>query len=449
MNEDKMISMLGSLDDDLIDQVINDLMEGVDCDLESINNKAQQKLTKHNRKAKLRQRLPYVAAVLLLFVSINTVYADEISQVFKKFFNKTPVYETMVDGKAYYLKDPLVLNKNLTVDSMMVAEGRIDMNLTANLDDAALDGIKILPKNAPGTEYTMGGIGQDDENKYCLSFMNAKEENYNIKPFQAFDLQVGGKTYKVDLDEAKSLEGSQKLAASDATANDIDLVTVGANSIEKNGKQAIQLIASFNDKDMKLMAFGKPNEMTAYNTFENRGKDGMISAGGPSRPEPIYATDQSGAKHQLTKPANAKVYPITTFETDASKDSQLTVKLPALMAIYQKLNVDHITVNIPQEGTKALNNTVDMVAQKAVIKSIKRLSPTSAELTFTLNTGAEKNVSISSFELEGPDIKKYSANFDGDTAVFTLEFAREAAAYDVDISWPSFVMNGNWTINLK
>jgi len=33
--------------------------------------------------------------------------------------------------------------------------------------------------------------------------------------------------------------------------------------------------------------------------------------------------------------------------------------------------------------------------------------------------------------------------------VVTIEFFKEADAYDIDISWPSFVMNGNWTINLK
>ncbi len=87
---------------------------------------------------------------------------------------------------------------------------------------------------------------------------NGKENNYDIKPFKAFDLLVGGKTYSVTLDEAKSLDGTQKVTASEATANKIDLVTVGANSIEKNGKQAVQLIASFKNKDMKLTAFGQP-----------------------------------------------------------------------------------------------------------------------------------------------------------------------------------------------
>lgn len=445
MNEDRMISMLSSLDDGLANKVIDHLMEGVDCDVESIKEKARQKLAMHNKKTKRRRRLSYAAAGLLLFVSINTVYADEISQALKRFFNQTPVYSTMVEGKAYYLKSPLILNKDLTIDSIIVAEGRIDMNLTAQ-DIAGLDKAKII---AAGTEYTPGGVGQDGDHQYVLSFCNGKEQNYNIKPFQTFDLQIGGKTYTIKLDEAKSLEGSQKLVASDATANKIDLVTVGANSVELNGKQAIQLIASFKNKDIKLDTFGKPSAPQSTMNFENLGKDVIVSSGKSARPEPIYATDQTGAKHQLTAPADAKIFPVTTFATDASKGSPLTVKLPALVATYQKLNLEHLTVNIPKEGKKAVNRKVDLVAQEAIVKSIKRLSPTSAELTFQLNTGADKNISISSFHLDGKDIKKYSAVFNGDTAIFTLEFAKEADAYHFDISWPTFVMNGNWTINLK
>jgi len=449
MNEDKMISMLGSLDDDLLDNVIDDLMKGVDCDVESINKKAQQKLAKHNRQAGLRKRLPYVAAVLLLFVSINTVYADEISQAFKKFFNKTPVYETMVDGKAYYLEKPKVADKDLTIDSFLVTEGRLEMSITSDLDPAAICKSRIVPKNAPDTAYFMGGYSEDGDDKYSLSFANEKERNYDIKPFQTFDLQVGGKTYTITLDEAKSLDASQKLASSDATANKIDQVTVGANRIQKNGQQAVQLIASFKEPEMKLSFFGKPKTDKASEKFENLGAKGMVSSGGSDRPDAIYAIDQTGVKHELTKPANPKAYPVTTFDTDAPKDSNLTVKLPALMAHYEKLKIAQITFSIPQQGEQALNQEVDLVAQKAVLKGVKRLSPTSAELTFALNTGADKNISISNFNLSSPDIKKYSAEFNGDRAVVTMEFFKEAPAYNIDFDWPYFVMNGNWTINLK
>ncbi len=450
MNEDKMIAILSNLDDDLIEKEIENLMDGVECDMESIDRKAHQALEKYNRKTKSRKFLPYAAAVCLCFICINTVYADEISQAVKSFFNKTPVYSTMVDGGAYYLKDRLVLDDNLAIDSIMVSEGRLDMEINSKLGIEVLDDIKITPKDVPDAkyaQYVMGGYSENGNNKYFFSFMNGKENNNNIKPFKAFDLLVGGKTYAVILDEAKSLDGTQKLSASEATSNNIDMVTVGANSIEKNGKQAVQLIASFKNKDMKLNRFGQPVDTTVKNVVENVG-NGIEATGTGSRTADIYATDKSGTKYKLEVPADAKAAPVTTFETSASKDSQLTINLPALLATYQK-PVGSLRINIPKDGETILNHDVDLIAQKAVAKSIKRLSPKSAELVFQLNTGAEKYVSIRSFQVHDKDMKKISSEFSGDTAVMTIEFDKAVDALDLEISWPSFVMNGNWTINMK
>ncbi len=139
--------------------------------MESINRKVQQRLEKHNRKTKIRQRLPYAAAVLACFIFINTVYADEISQAFKSFFNQTPVYSTMVDGKAYYLKDRLVLDDNLAIDSLMVSEGRLEMECTSKMNPDVLQEMKIVPKDAPDTQYVRGGYSEDGNNKYFFSFM--------------------------------------------------------------------------------------------------------------------------------------------------------------------------------------------------------------------------------------------------------------------------------------
>lgn len=442
MNEDKMISMLSNLDDDLIEKEIDNLMGEVECDVESIHRRAHQKLEKHNRKARRRRRLPYAAVVCLCLIGINAVYADEISHAVKSFFNKTPVYSTMVDGKAYYLESSLVLDDNLTIDSFMVSEGRLEMDFTSKFGADVLGAMQIIPKDAPEAQYVLGGYSERGNNRYSFSFINSNEKNYNIKPFQAFNLLVGGKTYSVTLDEAKSLDGSQKLTAGQA-ANEVDLVTVGANSIEKNGHQGVQLIALFKNKDMKLAAFGQPVPATVKTTFE---KLGTSSTG--FQTEEIYATDESGARHKLTVPADANTWPITTFETDTVPGSQLTVNLPALLATYEK-PADSVRIDIPKDGEIILNQDVDLVAQKAVVKSIKRLSPTSAELMFQLNTGADQYVSINSFSMFSKDIKKISAEFSGDQAIVTLEFDKDVDAFDLNISWPKFVVNGNWTINLK
>ena len=446
MNEDKMIAMLSNLDDDLIESEVDNLMDGVECDMESVKRKAQQKLKKHNRKAKFRQRLPYVAAVLACFVCINTAYADEISSAIKSFLHKTPVYSTMVDGAAYYLEDSLALDDDLVIDSLIVSEGRLDMEYTSKLSADILENMKIIPKDDPNTEYVMSGYSENG-NKYFFSFANGKEKNYNIKPFKAFDLVVGDKTYSVTLAQAKGLD-TENLFASEATSNNIDMVTVGANRIEKKGKQAVQLIASFTDEDMKLSAFGKPVNPTVKAIFEDLGEEGMNSSESSSEIADIYATDENGIKHKLQVPADANAYPVTMFEVDAPKDSKLMINVPALLATYEK-PVGSFSFSIPKDGKEILDHEVDLFAQKAVVNSVERLSPTSVELVFQLNTGAEKNVSISSFDVYGKDIKKISSEFSGDTAVMTVEFDKEVDKAELDISYPRFVMNGNWTINMK
>ncbi len=446
MSEDRISAMLRNLDDDLIEKEIDHLMDGAECDMESVKKKAYRKLEKYNKKTRFRKRLPYAAAICACFICINAVYADEISRAVKSFFNKTPVYSTMVDGSAYYLNAPLALDDSLVIDSFIVAGDRLEMRCTSKLGADVLEDMKIVPQDAGGTQYVMGGYGKDGDNRYMFSFINGKEKNYNIKPFKSFDLVVGGKTYLVHLDPAQSLDSTQKLAAGE-TAADIDLVTVGANSIEKNGKLGVQLIASFQDQNMKLRAFGRPVNATVQNTVENL-EQGLVSHGTPSQTETIYGTDQSGVRYKLEVPADAKARPVTTFETDAPQDSRLTINLPALLATYEK-SIAGLAISIPEDGEKIINSDIDMVAQKATVKSIKRLSPKSAELVFQLNTGDEEYVRISSFHVYSKDIKKISSEFSGDKAVMILEFDRDIDETELDISWPTFVINGNWTINMK
>ncbi|MFA7467962.1 MAG: hypothetical protein WCY82_06825, partial [Desulfotomaculaceae bacterium] len=174
----------------------------------------------------------------------------------------------------------------------------------------------------------------------------------------------------------------------------------------------------------------------------------LVSHGTGSQTEAIYGTDQAGVKHKLEVPADANVRPVATFETDAPKDSRLSVNLPALLATYEK-SIASLAISIPEDGEKIINRDIDMVAQKATVKSIKRLSPQSAELVFQLNTGDEKYVGISSFHVYSKDIKKISLEFSGDKAVMILEFDRDMDETELDISWPTFVINGNWTINTK
>ncbi len=448
MSEDKIILMLSLLDDDRAEKEIDKLMEGVDFDMESIKRKAVQKLDRHNKKTNPKRRLAYAAAVCACFVCLNVVYADEISETIKAFFNKTPVYSTMVDGKAYYLPESLKLDDKTTINSFIVASDRMEMKLTSDLSEEAICGIKVVPKNDSGIEYTSGGFSMDGDKRYLLLLMNEKEKYNKFQPTREYDLLLGGKTYTMALAEAKSLDGTQKLTASGPNSNKIDLVAVGANSIEKDGKRAVQLIASFKNQDMKLEAFGESTNKIFKYTVEDLGKDGVMAHGTALKVGDIYATDEKGKKYKLEKPQDANAMPITTFTTGASKDTSLTVNIPALQACYEK-KVDSFSINIPKNGEESLNREVDLFAQKAVVKSVTRLSPRSVKLVMQLNTGNQKFVKIRSFSIYSEGIKKFDSEFNGDTAIMTLEFNKDIDAADLDISRPYFEMNGNWTINLK
>ncbi|MEN6325523.1 MAG: hypothetical protein ABFD18_04845, partial [Syntrophomonas sp.] len=120
----------------------------------------------------------------------------------------------------------------------------------------------------------------------------------------------------------------------------------------------------------------------------------------------------------------------------------------ALQACYPK-KAGSFSINIPKNGAETLNREVDLIAQKAVVQSVERLSPTSAKLTFKLNTGNQEFVKINSFNVYNNDVKKLDSEFNGDTAIMTLEFNKQTDAADLEVSWPKFEMNGNWTINLK
>ncbi|AOT70637.1 hypothetical protein [Geosporobacter ferrireducens] len=447
MNEDKLIHLLNSLDDDLVEQEMDKLLDGVEIDMDSINKKAHQKLNRNNKKMKGRKRFAYAAVACLCLLSVTTIYANDISQAIKSFFNKTPIYSTIVDGEAYYLKERYALNDHITLESIMVSEGNLEMEITSNLDSKELKDINIIPKNNPDTVYFPGGYSEEQE-KYYFLFMNKTEENYNIKPFKDFKLIIAGNSYEISLEKAKSLDAGSGIYTSNAATNGLEGINIGAKIIEGNEKLNIQLIASFEDKNLRLAKYGKPTEARASGTFENLGKDGLVSSGSGLRTDDLYVFDGTGNEYRLETPKDSKGRPVTVFETNAPKDKKLTLKLPAIIAAYHE-TVGSFSLDIPDKGEVAVNKEIDFTIQKAIVKNIKRISPTSAEVEFQLNIGANEKIRIRSFSFYSPDIKKASTEFNGDKATMTLEFDEKLAATNLEISYPNFVINGNWIIDMQ
>ncbi|MEC1715372.1 hypothetical protein [Schinkia azotoformans] len=446
MNEKKIFELLNNLDDDLAEKEINKLLEGVEIDMASINKKAHQKLNDSNKKGKRRKMLPYIAVVSIGLLGVTSAYAGDISETIKSFFNKTPIYSTIVDGDAYYLKERYALNDKITIESIMVSEGNLEMEITSDIDLSKLDEINIIPQNDPTTVYYPGGYSGEGK-KFFFSFMNKTENNYNIKPFKDFKLVIGGDSYDASLEKAESLDLNSKIYTSSAGKSNIKGVNIGAKVIDENGKANIQIITSFEDKNLKLTSLGKPMESKVISTFEDLGKDGMIGSSTSSFCEPFYVFDETNAKYKLEIPENSKGRPVTTFETNAPIGKNLSLKVPALVASIEKKIVS-IPLSIPNEGEVEVNKGIDFTVQKAVVKNIKRLSATSAQIEFELNTGANKNIDIRSFDLDSPDIKKMSAEFNDSKAIMTLEFNKSIDEITIELSYPEFVMNGNWSINL-
>ncbi|RKD26010.1 hypothetical protein BEP19_03540 [Ammoniphilus oxalaticus] len=450
MEDRKMRALLNQLDDDLVIQEFDKLMEGVEIDMDSIHKKAHQKLRKHNRATKLkrRKRYSYVAAACLCLIGVTGVYASDISETIKSFMTKTSVYDTVVDGDAYYLKDKQVLNSDITVESVIVSNGNLEMTISTQADRAFEDlgEIEIIPQDGSNTIYYPGGYGGEKDNLF-LHFMNKTEGNYNIQPFQYFKLVIGENSYDLSLEKAKALDldGQIYTAKSDL----IDGVNLAASIADGKGKTNIQLVSSFADEHLQLIRFGQPIQTKVIEKFEDRGAEGTIGSSTGSSAEALYVVDgASNKQHKLEIPKNAKGRPVTNFETSALEGKDLTLTVPAIIATSNQ-KYEPLTLNIPTNGEVMLNKEIDFSEQKAVLKKMKRLSATSAELEFELNTGENKYIDLRSFNFYSPDIKKMSAEFNGNQATMTMEFHKEIEISEFQMSNPSFVMNGNWTIDLK
>lgn len=451
MNEDKIMQLLSNLDDDLVEKEIDKLLDGVEIDMESINKKAHNKLNNEinneHKKVRIRKKRFYILVACLIILSVTSLYAKDISKAVLSFFNKTPVYDTIVDGEAYYLKDNLKLDEHLTIESLMVSEGNLEMELISDLSLDEFGNIYIMSKDNPDVVYSVGGFSYED-NGYYFSFMNEKEENYHIVPFKDFTFVAAGKTYEVALDTAVSFDiESQIYTANEAQSSEIG-VNMGAKLFEKDGKLMVQIITSFEDERLQLAKIGKPQKADAYVEYENLGEKGTRSSSTGLIVDTLYVQDESGENYSLDIPKDAKGRPVTMFETNAPKGKELTLKVPSIVACYPE-EIEKLKVSIPKEGEVSINQEIDFGIQKAKVKSIKRLSPTSASIEFELNTALNDKIHLRSLSFYSTDIKKAETKFDANKAIMTLEFDEEIDAVNISVSYPDFVIDGDWMINMN
>ncbi|MFZ7102054.1 MAG: hypothetical protein ACOWWO_05240 [Peptococcaceae bacterium] len=447
MNENKLIELLNRLDDDLVEQEIDKLMAGIEIDTDSISSKAYQKLKNGKQKSKGRKRLPYAIAACLCVLSITAVvYASDISEAFKGLFNKRAVYSTIVDGDAYYLKEGYHLNENIKLESVLVSPGNLEIELVTDLSLEPKD-IKVKPRNDPDTVYAPGGYAQN-KGEYFFCTFSSLQEDERIKPFQDFQLVIAGDSYEVSLEAAKGLDFNNKIYTSQAAGKMTGVNIFGTKLIDEAGEVDIRLIAQFNDPDLELVRFGRPSVAKLVSTTQNLGEEGIISSSTAPITEELYLWDENNNKYKLEVPPDAKGRPVTLFHTDAPQGGKLILKVPAIMTSYRE-QIDSLALNIPEEGEVDLNKEIDFKLQKAVLKKIKRVSPTSAQLEFELNTAGENDIKIRSFDLYSQDMQEIAAEFAGNKGIIKLSFAESPDRTDFIISYPYFIMNGDWVINME
>lgn len=456
MNERDVMSILNSMDEDLLDAKIDELLaeKGEGVDMEGIKEKAMHKLNERESKKKRVGKRLMLGVAVAASLAFTTVYADEISSVLKSFFNKSAVYSTVVDGSAYYLAEEVELNDRLTLTHVSVSKDRLDMTIRANgkLEDGELDhlDISVVPRQNTEMVYKVGGLGSWGDNQYSFSFYNEKEKNYHIEPFDAFELTLGGEGYSIMLTEAEAVKVDEmSIGVSEAKEpEEVPSVAHMAGSIiEEDGKRRIRLIAGFEDADLKLSALGVSRSAEYKHSFENDG-EGVVSVGSGPLTNAIMAYDSAGKGYTLSVPEDASSYPITVFDIGTEAETPLTVKLPAIGAHYEK-EVASMTLAIPSEGETTSSQTLDFIIQQGVVKSVKRVSEDTAVVELDLNTGGDKSVCITDIGAYSRDVVKAETVVKGNTAVITMTIDPNLEEAAFRFSYPYFEIRGDWSIMLE
>lgn len=438
MTEKQIHALMQNLDNDLLDKELDDLMSGMEIDLDSITQKAFTKLKKERLKMKRKRIYPLVAASLIAFVGLSNVYAAEISDFVGSFFNQRAIYSTVVEGSAYYLESPLQLDKESKLENVIFTKDTLDMSLILPLTEDKLPEISIATAN--GTIYKPGGYGYDND-RLQLSFWNEAEQNYRFSPTKELKLMIGEKNYSIHLTEGEPVVGSGEIKPAEQT--NIAWVNVGYKKTDKG----VQILTSFTDKDLKLVNIGEPAQKTVTQTFKN--ENGIIMSGTSSMTNPLLGYDNEKNIYTYNQAKNNVGRPITQFESKATVNKEIELRIPSLLVGYEK-DFGNFDVAIPGlNEEKRIDREIDLKLQKIVLQSIKRTSATTAELKFALNTGNTAEVAVREVGLYSKDVHSGDSTWQDDVCTMRISFDEKLKNAEFNVSWPNFVVNGNWTLKIK
>jgi hypothetical protein len=438
MTEKQIQTLMQNLDNDLLAKELDDLTSGLEIDLDSITKKAFTKLNKRRLKMKRKRIYPLVAASLIAVIGISNAYAAEISDFVGSFFNQRAIYSTVVDGSAYYLESPLQLDKESKLENVIFTKDKLEMSLTLTLTEDKPPEISVATAN--GKIYKPGGYGYDN-NRLQLSFWNEAGHNYVFSPTKELKLTIGEKSYSIHLAEGAPVVGSGEIKPAEQT--DIGWINVGYKKID----QGVQILTSFTDKDLKLVGIGEPVQKTVTRMFKN--EKGIVTSGTSSMTKPLLGYDKDKNIYTYNRAKNAVGRPVTQFESQAPADKEIELKIPGLLVGYEK-DFGNFDVAIPGlNEEKRIDREIDLKLQKIILQSIKRTSATTAELKFALNTGDTAKVAVQEVSLYSKDVQSGDSVWQGDICTMRISFAEKLKNAEFNVSWPRFVVNGDWILRIK
>ncbi len=435
MNEKEIKELIQNLDNDLIEKELEDLMEDMDFDMESISQKAYDKLNKETMHVKKKKFVPVVAAALVAVMGLSTVYADEISAFMQSFLNKTVVYDTVVDGDAFYLDEPFQLKDGQVLDIMFTQDNLI-MTLDYTLVDDKLPELSV--QTPSGEKYLATGYAQTNRGLMLLFSSDYLEK---LKPKSEITLNIADQSYTITLKEGQPVADTGEMTEAQASVTNCDWVHIGCQQTE----QGVKILASFDVEGVKLHAIGQPEIKNAESHFKNEANGSIIGGGTSTMTLPLEAVGKDNKTYRFVKDEKAVGRPVTTFLSDAPDD--VTLYIPSLIVGLEE-TMDTINLTMPAVGEEtALNKEIDLGLQKMVLQTVKRTSETTAELTFALNTGEKSEVTIREGGIYSSDVINGESKWGDSICVTTLTFDKDLKSAALSISWPTFVINGNWEID--
>ena len=466
MNDKELQEFMQNLDLDLIEKELDPLWDGMDIDMEAITQKARDKFQKEHTRMKKRRIYPFIAAALIAATSVTVVYASEISDFVKSFFNQKQIYSGVVEGDAFYLKSPIQLDEDNTLETVIFTKKKLEINFTNAMQGDVLSDLN-LSITSNGTAYAVGGYGKDSDRYFC-SFYNETDGSYTFSPANSITFTIGQKSYEIELSEGESvvaqgeiLPAQQQQPEADIDTDiDIDADTQdGENSVEpividwvnvgyQQTESSVQVLTSFTDKELLLVTIGEPAQtrVEKMDDYENG-----ISNGTSSGANPLMGYDRDGNAYEFTWDETSMVRPVSLFESTAPAGLELNLVIPSLIVRYDfEKQFPTFNLDIPGLGeTINLDREIDLGLQETILMSITRTSATTATLDFDLNTGDRKEVAIREAWITCENIKKVESLWEGNHCTITITFDENLQNTKFGLRAPSFVINGNWSLALQ